>query len=342
MAALQHRSRAVEGHDGRVLLVQSAPLGDTAQFIAAAGRAGLLGGDADVVCEPSMVPLWRSFSTDSIIVPHDFRIRPASTMKRDLSVLADRRYSTVAVATMSKRAAYVSAFVETGRRVGLVQKPAYTAARLLLDESYAVFENEHVSNRYDRLLSGQKGNSVPGVPSPVQSAGCAIHPGGKWVPRRWPAPRYLKLAFHLADLGVPVQIIIWEKETDLMDFFGSQTLPEGVSIRRTITLQDLLDCVSESRLVIGNDSGPVHLASLLGKDVICVWGPGNHHRIAPSGEKVRLIMHPRSCRPCRQYKGSPPCGGGTGACLLDIPEEEVLRAAEEVVGGWIGTSHYRG
>jgi ADP-heptose:LPS heptosyltransferase len=81
---------------------------------------------------------------------------------------------------------------------------------------------------------------------------------------------------------------------------------------------------------ITNDTGPMHLAAAVGTKTVCIFGPGDHWRFAPSvpGSRFRIVRKalPGCVVPC--YKFS--CGGPR--CLSGISPEEVLAAASELLG----------
>ena len=85
------------------------------------------------------------------------------------------------------------------------------------------------------------------------------------------------------------------------------------------------NAMERADFLIGNDSGPIHLAGLMDKPAVCIWGPGNYERIHPVGRFVKTIIHPVPCRPCRQYR-SMNCPGDERTCLDSISVEEVLEA----------------
>ena len=327
------KQNTVSSSDNRLLLIQSAPLGDTAILIATCLKLGIPADRVDVVCEPTMVPLWKRFFPQSQIIPHTFNVWQPKKVRQRLNRLNNQCYRSTMIATLSKRAAFVSAFAKAESRIGLVGRPAYSGANFLLDEQCFIEGNEHVQIRYTRLLQMADASLKPTIPQKTSDQGNAIllHPGGKWAPRRWPKERFAAMAKILAEMGHSVRIMIWEKEMDLLTYFENYHFPKQVQLRITTNLNDVMDCMDQSWLVIGNDSGPVHLANLMNKRLICIWGPGNHHRIAPQGDNVQLIMRDKPCRPCRQYEDLPPCGSNPGDCLRAIFVEEVMRAIQSEI-----------
>jgi len=77
-------------------------------------------------------------------------------------------------------------------------------------------------------------------------------------------------------------------------------------------------------LVLGGDTGPLHLAHALGAPVLMVMGPTDPLRHGPYGASERALAHRLPCSFC--YKRF----GEAKACLLDIAPHEVARRAAEL------------
>ena len=56
--------------------------------------------------------------------------------------------------------------------------------------------------------------------------------------------------------------------------------------------------LSRLRLLVTNDSGPMHLAAALGVPVVAVFGPTDWRETHPVGDGHRLVREPVHCAPC--------------------------------------------
>ena len=94
---------------------------------------------------------------------------------------------------------------------------------------------------------------------------------------------------------------------------------------RTPTLGDLALLFAASRLCIGSDSGPMHVASLVGTPVVQLLGPTDPVENAPWGEtRSRQLRVPLPCSPCRS-------GCPAVTCMRSISPDAVLAAARELL-----------
>jgi len=98
-----------------------------------------------------------------------------------------------------------------------------------------------------------------------------------------------------------------------------------------------------SRLVVCNDSAPLHLALIAGPPTVALFGPSNHVAVVPPGRaNLRIVRSGRDCSPCfwqakpgmnpRLGRGRGlPCGDDLPLCLAEIEVEQVLAAAGELL-----------
>ena len=78
-------------------------------------------------------------------------------------------------------------------------------------------------------------------------------------------------------------------------------------------------------MLIGNNSGPVHLASALGTPVVDLYALTNPQH-TPWQTEHRVLFRDVDCRWC--YRSV--CPKGHHACLLGVPAAEVAAAALEL------------
>jgi len=120
----------------------------------------------------------------------------------------------------------------------------------------------------------------------------AIHIGAQWKSKQFPAVR--KLAALLRESGKGVEILSGEGDP----------LPEGVSASqvRVVMGRELVARLREYDFVVANDSGPMHLAALLGVPTVAVGCSSNLDCWAPpSVLKVSAEKMPKGYAPVSDY-----------------------------------------
>ncbi|MGB2975136.1 MAG: glycosyltransferase family 9 protein, partial [Phycisphaerae bacterium] len=107
------------------------------------------------------------------------------------------------------------------------------------------------------------------------------------------------------------------------------------------TLKELVAVIAEGRLMVTDDSGPMHIAAAVGVPVVAVFGPTSARRTGPYGPGHRVLSGRAPCSPCYRreclYAGPGPKGAGAPGlaqcCLRNIGADEVADVAIEVWRG---------
>ena len=86
-------------------------------------------------------------------------------------------------------------------------------------------------------------------------------------------------------------------------------------------------------LFITGDTGPMHLAAAVGTPVLAIFGPSLPTRYAPLSPGSRIIRIDIPCSPCNLMRRPPQrCVGHVPDCLAGIESNQVLKAANEMLG----------
>lgn len=160
-------------------------------------------------------------------------------------------------------------------------------------------------------------------------------------------PRYLAIAPFAQHLGkrLPVETVyklidmLSEQMPDVHVFiFGGGASERDIALQMeskcdnvtsaigSMTLEQEMDLMSNAELVVSMDSSSMHMGSLLGMDVISVWGATHPYAgflgLGQSPDNVVQIEE-LECRPCSVY-GNKPCYRGDYACLNKIKAEDIF------------------
>jgi ADP-heptose:LPS heptosyltransferase len=180
----------------------------------------------------------------------------------------------------------------------------------------------------------------------------AIHPvvGAYGPGRAWPIGRFAALAEALAeDPAVGIVVVGGEDARAAGAAVAARHRPSLDLTGRT-PLPLLAAVLRASALVIGADSGVVHLAAALDRPTLALFGPSNHRAWAPFGAtdgtlplhragpapalgRVTALRSDIPCSPCF-YVGHAlgrPRGCSTRTCLADLTVERVAKAARRML-----------
>ena len=236
----------------------------------------------------------------------------------------------------------VVARMSGSRRILGEQNPRETAARWLTTETVETV-GTHVVEQDVELASAIAGDllvpMLPALPNDPDAELWVdgmdqirtfrpivlIHPGAGWGAKRWPADRYGAIVEDLAGRGAIVLINAGPGEEALAEAVIASTSRsnENVSVIQS-SLAQLVALTRRVSLVIGGDTGPVHLASALGKPVIGIFGPTDPRRNGPFGSRFRVLRNPESRRDHTRREQ-------TEAGLLTIWPEAVMAAAADLL-----------
>jgi heptosyltransferase-2 len=121
-------------------------------------------------------------------------------------------------------------------------------------------------------------------------------------------------------------IIGSESERSISESIRSFMKAPAVVLNGKTSLETLIGLIAESSLMLGNDSGPVHLASALGIPTVAVFGATDFRVAAPYGPLGREVHHQVECSPC--WLRECPIDH---RCMTRVSPEIVFEAAREVL-----------
>lgn len=112
----------------------------------------------------------------------------------------------------------------------------------------------------------------------------AIHPGATDPRRRWPAEKFGELAALAVADGWRVLVVGDETDGEAADVIVSAAGPgNAVSRAGKLSLPDLLGALDAADVMVGNDSGPRHLAAAVGTRTVGLYWIGNLINAGPLG-----------------------------------------------------------
>jgi lipopolysaccharide heptosyltransferase II len=158
----------------------------------------------------------------------------------------------------------------------------------------------------------------------------AIHPGTGAPVKNWLAECWAEVARELqVRHGARVVLTGGPGERVLIEEISSRVEPRPATLAGETTVGQLAALFSRCVLVVGGDSGPLHLAAAVGTPTVRLYGPTDVREFGPwppSDRHVALVAG-LPCQPCRNLV-APPCGATeTPACMDALAPSLVLDAA---------------
>jgi heptosyltransferase-1 len=331
----------------RILIVRTSALGDVVHAlpVLVALRRHLPEARLGWVVESSFASLLEAHpALDEVIVVRtkEWRRRPlAATTLRDArrfwSELDAFAPDVVLDLMGNHKAAAISALTMADRRIGLAgphrREPG---SALWLSEGVEPLGQHAV----ERALSVLPALGLPAEAADFDGASIfpealpaasdttdyvAILPGAGWENKRYPNAWWGEVALGLAAAGGPRSVLLpgpgEEEAAEEAAAAGgghAQPLPPGGLAALTAALRG-------ARLVLGGDTGPLHLAHALGTPVLCLMGPTDPARNGPYGHPEWTLWKQLPCSFCHKRLDE------TKACLLEIPPARVVHRALELL-----------
>lgn len=128
-----------------------------------------------------------------------------------------------------------------------------------------------------------------------------FHPGASWKFRRWPIEYFQHIGdFLFRDHALRTVIIGTKEEHDLGERLVASNREAYINLVGMTSLSDIFALFSSTRLVVCNDSGPMHISAMMGAPTIALLGPNDPSRFGPRGNRVIGLHKKLECHPCKQ------------------------------------------
>ncbi len=202
-----------------------------------------------------------------------------------------------------------------------------------------------------RLLPAETGLSVPFAPGELPAYGAKLHAdhpsaaghrlvlmyaGGGILPERaWPKEHYARVASGLCQAGFAVGLIGLKDDAALAQQLRSLT-DDALCIDLTgytRSIRELLMLFHHADLLITNDGGPGHFATLTPIQTMVFFGPETGKLYGPLGPRNQVLESGIACSPCLSaYNHRLTFCDGDNQCLKRIAPDPVLDQALAFLG----------
>jgi heptosyltransferase-1 len=156
-----------------------------------------------------------------------------------------------------------------------------------------------------------------------------LHYGTTWETKLWPLDCWQQLATILCRDGRLRPVLTWGSDEEraaaeaIRAASGGQAIvwPRG-------SLMDLVALLDRADLVVGGDTGPIHIAAAVGTPTVSLYRVTDASRNGPRGNGHIRLQAPLDCSPClrKECPRDPECGHS-------IAVEDVSRAVFSLLPG---------
>lgn len=156
----------------------------------------------------------------------------------------------------------------------------------------------------------------------------AVAPGAKGILKRWPEDAFAILCDRIiSETGHAVVLVGLGEDADIVKRILKKVRTKPIDLVDRTTLRELASVFKRARLVITNDSAPLHLGCAVRTKVLAIFGPTDSAKYGPTGPSDAVIRKDLSCAPCEaseclyEYE-----------CMRSITVDEVYDAAARMLG----------
>lgn len=118
--------------------------------------------------------------------------------------------------------------------------------------------------------------------------------------KRWPAGYYAEVANYALDKGWQVWLFGSDKDTPVTSSINRTTQNRCLDLGGKTKLGEAIDLMSLTTTVVSNDSGLMHVAAALGKEIIAIYGSSDPLHTPPMSDKATIEYLKLECSPCFQ------------------------------------------
>ena len=330
----------------QILIRSSNWLGDAVMSVPAvrAIKAGRPDARVTIAAPEKIAPIWK-------LVPEVDAIIPLSGSRLLSTVRLLRREPSFDVAILfpnSLRAALESWLTAIPRRVGYRGHWRCWLLNQIVPVPRKPGPSEHHSLRFLRIArdcgadTSMSDRSLAAARQPADSLQMAVDrlpikiglcPGAEYGPaKRWLPERFAEAAERISTQS-PVQWVLFGTARDASagEQIAAALGDQCVNRIGQTTLDQLIDELHECRLLLTNDTGTMHLATLLGIPVVAIFGSTEPRLTGPLGKGHIILRHHVECSPC--FLRECPIDF---RCMKAISVEEVADAVLSILGNQSG------
>jgi heptosyltransferase-1 len=153
-----------------------------------------------------------------------------------------------------------------------------------------------------------------------------LHYGTTWGTKLWSLECWQQLAQRLLDESALLPILTWGNDAEQR---AAQSIADATAGRAVVwprgSLPELVALLERVDIVVGCDTGPIHIAAALGTPTVSVYRVTDGQRNGPVGAQHRCLQSPLSCSPCLRKK----CNQDA-QCAISIRVADVYQAIMEL------------
>jgi heptosyltransferase-2 len=157
----------------------------------------------------------------------------------------------------------------------------------------------------------------------------AVNPGAAYgSAKRWFPERFAAVADTLAErCGATILLTGGPGEHEIGEDIAAFMQHDCINMVGRTNVRQMMALLNASRLLITNDSGPMHVAAAFDVPIVAIFGSTDHTTTSPVASKIEIVRKEVECAPCllRQCPTD-------HRCMKNITSDDVITAAFKLLG----------
>jgi ADP-heptose:LPS heptosyltransferase len=164
-----------------------------------------------------------------------------------------------------------------------------------------------------------------------------LHPGPTWPVREWPSHQWCELTKLILESTSAVMIKIGTDMTSMGQAMPSSPIPHAVDWTNQLDVMETTALLGMASVFVGIDSGPLHLAGILGVPAVGLFGPVSPRLRLPPQARAVIVTGRADCLGCH-HRPTGQLHWQTGCphdilCMREIGAKDVFAALAPHIGG---------
>lgn len=159
-----------------------------------------------------------------------------------------------------------------------------------------------------------------------------IAPGSIWETKKWIEGGYIELIKKVIGGKNVVILVGGESDSTICERIALSVNSQYLkNLCGKLGLLQSAEVIRRSKVLVTNDSAPMHIASAIGTSCVVIYGPTSPlFGFTPIGNYHEILQKELECRPCTPHGGEH-CPIWTHDCMEMISVEEVLEAVKKII-----------
>ncbi|HBR17446.1 MAG: lipopolysaccharide heptosyltransferase II [Deltaproteobacteria bacterium RIFCSPLOWO2_12_FULL_43_16] len=149
--------------------------------------------------------------------------------------------------------------------------------------------------------------------------------------KRWPLENYIELSNKMIADGYKIILLGAEGDKPNAEAILKKSTVDIIDLTGKATLEETAAVMKRCNVIVTHDSGPMHLASAVGRPVVSIFGPTDPKEYYPLSSDSHYFWNVENieCAPCYEDGRFPDCNDPI--CMKAVTVEQVYEKVKDII-----------